>query len=129
MTDSLRSLAHDLSDAPRKAQRAVVVIVEHAAVNVKQSWAENARQSSGRYAPAYPNSITYDLSLAGALVGHVEAEIGPDKTRRQGPLGNLLEYGSANNPPHNDGGRALREEAPKFESEIAATALDALGWH
>ena len=44
----------------------------------------------------------------------LEAEIGPDKSRPQGALGNLLEFGSENNPPHNDGGRALQAEEPRF---------------
>lgn len=127
--DDLRQLAHDLSEAPRKAQREVVTIVEHAADRVEKGWADNARASSGKYAPHYPNSIDHDLSLGAALAGRVEAVIGPDKTKRQGPLGNLLEFGSANNPPHNDGGRALRKEAPAFEAELAKATLDELGWH
>lgn len=128
MADSLRLLAHDLAEAPRKAQREILAVVEHGAVNVKNGWARNAEASSGKHAPAYPSSINYDLSLGAALAGRVEAVIGPDKTKRQGALGNLLEFGSANSPPHNDGGRALRTEAPAFEAEIAKAALDALGW-
>jgi len=127
--DDLRLLAHDLSEAPRKAQRELLAIVEHGAVNVKKGWAHNAEASSGKHAPAYPASINYDLSLGAALLGRIEAVIGPDKSKRQGALGNLLEFGSANNAPHNDGGRALRSEAPAFEAEVAKTALDALGWH
>ncbi|HWU21554.1 MAG TPA: hypothetical protein VN088_08515 [Nocardioides sp.] len=127
--DDLRSLAHDLSEAPRRAQRDAVAVVEHAALNVKNGWRDNAKQSSGKYAPSYPASISYDLSLTAAVIGRIEAEVGPDKSKRQGALGNLLEFGSANNPPHNDGGRALRDEAPKFEAELAKVTLDALGWH
>jgi len=127
--DDLRSLAHDLSEAPRRAQRDAIAVVEHAALNVKQGWARNAEQSSGRHAPAYPSSVNYEFrDIAGALAGRIVAEVGPDKSKRQGALGNLLEFGSANSPPHNDGGRALREEAPKFEAALAAVALDALGW-
>lgn len=126
--DDLRSLTHDLTEAPAKMQREALGIVEHGAVNVKQGWADNARQSSGVYAPAYPSSISYDISLAAALAGAVEARIGPDKSRRQGALGNLLEFGSVNNPPHNDGGRALNKEAPNFERAISEAALTALGW-
>lgn len=126
--DDLRSLAHDLSEAPRKAQRDALGVVLKGASNIKNGWADNARATAGKVARRYPDSISYDLSLGGALVGRVEAEIGPDKSKAQGPLGNLLEFGSANNPPHNDGGRALREEAPKFEAALAAVALDALGW-
>lgn len=127
--DSLRSLAHDLSEAPRKIQREAVAVVEHAALNVKNGWRDNAQASSGHHAPAYPASISYDLTLGAALVGVIEAKVGPDKSKRQGPLGNLLEFGSPTSTPHNDGGRALRAESPNFERALATVALNALGWH
>lgn len=125
MTDTLRSIAHDLMTAPAEVQLASGAIIEHSAHNIKNDWARNARASSGSYAPAYPSSISYDLTVEGLNPG---AEIGPDKAKPQGPLGNILEFGSVNNPPHNDGGRALDEEAPDLEHEIAAVALEALGW-
>jgi hypothetical protein len=128
MSDDLRSLAHDLSEAPVRAQRDVVAIVEKGAANIKQGWADNARESSGRHAPMYPRSISYDLGLAAALRGEDEAEIGPDNSKPQGALGNVLEFGSPHSAPHNDGGRALQSEAPKFEQAIAESALNALGW-
>lgn len=127
--DDLRSLAHDLSEAPVKVQREALALVEHGAHNVKEAWARNAQASSGRMAPAYPSAITYDLMPIGsALAGHISAEVGPDKSRRQGALGNLLEFGSVNSPPHDDGGRALRHEAPAFERALAEATLNALGW-
>ena len=127
--DDLRSLAHDLSEAPKRAQRDAVAVVEHAALNVKNGWKANAKRSSGHHARMYPATISYELALGPALLGVVEAEVGPDKNKPQGALGNLLEFGSVNNPPKNDGGRALRDEAPKFEVELAKVTLDALGWH
>jgi hypothetical protein len=127
--DDLRSLAHDLSEAPRRAQRDAVAVVEHAALNVKNGWRDNAKKSAGHHARAYPATVSYEMGALSALAGQVEAEIGPDKNKPQGALGNLLEFGSVNSPPHNDGGRALRDEAPKFEAELAKVTLDALGWH
>ena len=126
--DDLRRLAHDLSEAPRKAQVEAVAVVEHGAANVKGTWRDNATRTSGRHAKRYPGSIGYDMSLGAALVGRVEAVIGPDKAKPQGALGNLLEFGSVNNAPTNDGGRALEAEAPKFEAALAKVALDAFGW-
>lgn len=128
MTDELRALAHDLEEAPRKVQRISVAVVEHGAVNVKNGWRNNATHSAGRHARMYPASISYDLGIGAALLGRVEAEVGPDKSRPQGPLGNIIEFGSVNNAPSNDGGRALRDEAPNFEAELSKAALDALGW-
>jgi hypothetical protein len=63
-----------------------------------------------------------------ALLGRIEAEVGPDKSKPQGALGNLIEFGSVNSPPHSDGLRALRTEAPNLEKALADAALDALGW-
>ena len=83
-------------------------VVERGALNVKQKWAENARGSAGVHAPHYPDSISYDMR-------GLDVEVGPDKGAAQGPLGNLLEYGSSKNPPHWDGQRALDDEAPRFE--------------
>ena len=128
MTYDLRMLAHDIREAPVRAQRDAVAVVEHGAVNIKRNWRDAAKASSDKHARAYPYSISYDMVLGAALVGRIEAVIGPDKSKPQGPLGNLLEFGSVNNPPTNDGGRALEAEAAAFEAELAKVTLDALGW-
>lgn len=128
MTDDLRGLAHDLTEAPRRLQRDSVGIVEHAAVNVKNGWRDNAEASAGEHARRYPASIGYDLSLGAAVAGIVAADVGPDKNRPQGALGNILEFGSPTSAPHNDGGRAAAAEAPNFERAVADAALAALGW-
>ena len=56
------------------------------------------------------------------------ATIGPDKAVPQGALGNLLEYGSVHNPPHNDGGRALDAELPRFNAQMELLAARGLAW-
>lgn len=107
----------DLDKAVSKAPDEAARVVEKGAVNIKQG----ARQRVGapRHAPAYPSSITYDM--ARGLKGPV-AEIGPDKNRRQGALGNLLEYGSVHNGPIPHMGPAGEEEAPRFEKAMADLA-------
>jgi hypothetical protein len=99
-------------------------VVSRGALNIKNEWRDNARSSAGAHARLYPNSISYDLTSQGAVV---EAVIGPDKDKVQGPLGNLLEFGSAHNPPHNDGGRALDSEEPRFVAQVEALADRAAG--
>ena len=86
-------------------------VVERGGLGVKRAWAENARSTAGAAARHYPDSISYDMR-------GLEVEVGPDKGKTQGPLGNLLEYGSSHNPPHWDGQRALDDEAPKFEKAL-----------
>jgi len=100
-----------------EAERGMTAIVTRGALNVKNGWRDNAIATSGRHARAYPYSISYDVT---PIPGGAQAEIGPDKGKKQGALGNLLEYGSSKNRPHNDGGRALLAEAPRFAAQVAA---------
>lgn len=61
-----------------------------------------------KYLPAYPYSITYDVKVTAE---GVEGEIGPDKGRAQGPLGNIVEYGTSKNAPLPHLGPALDANA------------------
>lgn len=78
-----------------------------------------------KHAPAFPSSISWDRNpLAG--FGVAEWEIGPDKERRQGALGNILYFGTAKNGPVLDiNGPARRQEADIAEAFADAVA-DAL---
>lgn len=88
-------------------------VVEKGALNIKND--ARQRVTGLKHAPAYPRSITYDTfrDLRGPL-----AEIGPDKNKRQGALGNLIEYGSVNNPPRPHMRPAAEAEQPKFEKAM-----------
>ena len=52
-------------------------------------------------------------------LGVVSADIGPDKSKPQGALGNILEYGTVNNAPFAHLGPALDREAPGFTKAIS----------
>ena len=93
----------------------VRAVLKKGAVNVKKAAIANAKATSGRHASAYPYSITFDdvEGSAGFGAGEFEVRIGPDKGRAQGALGVLMEYGSVNNGPHDDLGRALADEEPR----------------
>ncbi|NXY93504.1 hypothetical protein HYE82_03585 [Streptomyces sp. BR123] len=119
----LLQLATVLQASVAEAQEQMVAVVTRGALNIKNGWRDNAVASAGRHARLYPYSISYDVT---PIPGGATAEIGPDKGRPQGPLGNLLEFGSSKNPPHNDGGRALLAEAPRFEAQVALM-VDRLG--
>lgn len=67
-----------------------------------------SRIAGHRYLPAYPYSITYDTRYG---LDSVEGEIGPDKGRAQGPLGNIVEYGTSKNAPLPHLGPALDANA------------------
>lgn len=110
----LDSLIADLTAAPGKAQWAARGVIDGEARHVQ----DDARSFApgGPHTPQYPASITYDITHVGA--GVIEAEIGPDKDLRQGPLGNLLEYGSVNNGPQSHLGPALDLAGPRAEKAM-----------
>lgn len=117
--DGLTELVADLTAAPGRVQRKVDGVVRKGALNIKTDW---QRRASGlAHAPAYPASITFDSGWKGA--GY-EAEIGPDKDKPQGALGNLITYGSANNPPSGDDIAVADAEAPKFEKALGDLVRD-----
>lgn len=106
-----------LDKALSKTRDEAAKVVAKGALQIKT----DARQRVGslRHAPAYPSSITYDTY--NGLRGPV-AEIGPDKNKRQGALGNLLEYGSVHNSPKPHMAPAADAEAPRFEKAMGDLA-------
>ncbi|CAM5681377.1 MULTISPECIES: hypothetical protein [Streptomyces] len=125
MTADVRELqrtAVALRSAPARAEQQMTSIVTRGALSIKKTWAATAAATAGRHARHYPRSISYDVL---PIPGGASAEIGPDKARKQGALGNLLEFGSVHNRPHNDGGRALAAEAPRFTAHVVALTLRA----
>jgi hypothetical protein len=114
MVITLQQLQAQLLAAAVRVNREVEQIVTKGAQNVKTEAARNAQASSGRMAPHYPATINYDVTNRGT---RVEAEIGPTGGG-QARLGSILEYGSRNNPPHRDLGRAADTEEPRFISAM-----------
>lgn len=121
-THEIRTVATSIDNAPRNAYTLAVAATTKGALNIKT---DAARRISGlAHAPAYPRSITFDVY---PIWRGVVAEIGPDKDKRQGSLGNILEYGTVKNAPRPHLGPALEAEQPRFEAAIAALAVRALG--
>jgi hypothetical protein len=76
-----------------------------------------------KYLPAYPYSITYDVKVTAE---GVEGEIGPDKGRAQGPLGNIIEYGTSKNAPIPHLGPALDANADDLVTGIEIAVHQAM---
>lgn len=109
----LVELLGDLARAQTRSVAEFAAVVNKGAVNVKREWRQ--RWSGIGHAPALPAAVTYDVSYG---LGRIEAEIGPDKDRRQGALGNVIEFGTVNNAPIPGGLPALDAEAPRFERAL-----------
>lgn len=97
-------------------------VVNRGALQIKNAW--KARWSGYAHLPHLPSAISYDIAGGG---GVWVAEIGPDKTRSQGPLGNIIEFGSRNNAPIPGGLPAARAEEPLFFKAAADAAEKAVG--
>lgn len=111
------ALARDFAKSAAGIVAAVEKVVSKGALNVKT---DAARRISGHPRSVhYPRSISYDLEVAGTQVC---AEIGPDKDRTQGALGNILEYGTSNNAPIPHLNPALDAEEPKFIAAMEVVA-------
>lgn len=114
----VEKLAADLQAVPEETRPKFRAVVSKGALNVKNQMREEA---SGH--PTYrhfPSSISYDMQ------GDYGAEIGPDKSRVQGALGNLLYFGTSKTGGVLDINGPLNREAPRFTDAIADVAEDIL---
>jgi hypothetical protein len=122
--NGLRELAATLARSGAEAERQGRQVVSRGALNIKNDWRNNARATAGAHARLYPLSIGYDLHARPG--GGTLAVIGPDKEGPQGPLGNILEYGTSTQAGHNDGGRALDAEEPRYFAAVEQLGTDLL---
>ena len=106
-----------VGQAPARVRLGGRAVVSRGSLQIKNDARQNAPGSGA--ARHYPKSIGYDIT---ERPGQIEGEIGPVRGRRQWGLGNLLEYGSENNPPHPHLEPALDREAPKFLAACQALA-------
>lgn len=113
----VRALARDLGKVAGRAVPEATKVVERGALNVKKDW--QARWKGLAHAPSLASAVTYELKIG---VGTIAAEVGPDKSYRQGALGNLIEFGSVKNAAHPGGAPALAAEEPRFIKALADIA-------
>ena len=106
-------LVRTFDDALTDSMPKVRAVVQKGALQIKNG--ARQRISGHPHAPAYPHAITYDTKVGPTSA---EAEIGPDKGKRQGALGNILEYGTVNNAPIPHIRPAADEELPRFERAL-----------
>lgn len=117
----LTVVVDDLNAFPRK----LAVNVRKAVQVTSRKVRDDARNriKGHKYLPAYPYSITYDTK---ATAEGIEGEIGPDKGRAQGPLGNIVEYGTSKNAPLPHLGPALDANAEDLVTGIEIAIRQAM---
>ena len=100
-----------LAANPAKVLGEIEPVVKKAAVNVKKSWRDAAKASSGQHASGYPFTIEFDAVKRSGQ--SVEVEVAP-KGEGQGNLAPILEFGTVNNAPTGDGAAAAEAEGKNF---------------
>jgi hypothetical protein len=117
-THELDALADDLDEIPAEKRPQFSKVVEKGALNIKNGLRADATgHPTYRY---FPTSISYDMT------GEFSAEIGPDKERVQGALGNIIYFGTSKSAPQLNLEGPLSREIPRFEDAIADVAEDIL---
>lgn len=115
-------LAVDLQTVAKETRPNVRKAVEVTARKVKDGWRDKLKGSSTL--PGLPGAVSYDINDVG---GAVEGEIGFDKGRRQGALGNVSEFGTPTVGPRGFGLATLEENQEDFVEGISKATADTLG--
>jgi hypothetical protein len=119
----LDKLAADIGEVPLLAAPFIKSAVQFTATLVKKE----AKQTVGfkRWSAAAA-SIDYDIhGVTGERLGGISAEIGYNKGRAGGPLGNIREFGSPTVPPSNDLVNALHNNEADFVKGLDIALRDA----
>lgn len=116
-TSEVLALGADLGRIAGKSIPPLLAAVEKSAAAVERGMRSEA--SGHAHLPQFPNSITHDVK---AHFGGIEAEIGPDKGLPQGPLGNIVYFGTSKNGPVANINGPLDAEAPKFQKAVEDAA-------
>lgn len=118
LANELRRVRSRLKPAMRKATaKSAVALRDDARARI-------IAQSTRGFLPKYPNAITHTVTDSSGTV--VKAEVGPDKNRTQGALGNILEYGTSKRPPYPHLQPALEAQADPFEQGMGDAAEEAI---
>lgn len=108
-TKDLQEWIADLERADEELVPSTERVVGRGCFQIKKDWA--ARWTGYAHIPWLPRAINYDVTRRG---DSVSGEVGVDKSKRQGPLGNVIEFGTENNAPIPGGMPAVAAEEPRF---------------
>ncbi|UJP41785.1 hypothetical protein [Cellulomonas palmilytica] len=113
-TTELRVLAVDLTKAAAATTDLVRPVVQRGALNIKRDLQADAAASA--HFKGMTSSISYDTEVTRR---GVEAEIGPDKKRRGGALGNIAYFGTSRGGGTLDLDGPLAAEEPRLVASLA----------
>ena len=118
----LRQFATNLGRIAGSAVKDVDGVIKKGAQNIKDEMRADVKTSkhfSSKKKSGLEQSITYDSHY---LPGKVRYEIGPDKYKRGGALGNIYYFGTSRGGGSGDIDKPLRSEEPRTMSALDALA-------
>jgi hypothetical protein len=118
-TSEVHDLARVFGRAAGSAAKDVRPVVQKGLLNIKTG--ARRRVAGIRHAPSYPAAITYEShdTPTGA-----RGEVGPDKEKRQGALGNIFEHGTVKNAPIPHMLPEANLEEPRFNKALQDVAAE-----
>lgn len=125
----VNDLARDLGDAPAKAGPFINSAVKVTALKVKRAAAKKVSRGARSWRAA-AQAIDFDVTtFQGFGQSVIKAEVGYEKDKPAGPLGNLREFGAPDSPngplgPHNDLAASLEENEADFERGLEKAIVD-----
>jgi hypothetical protein len=112
-----RALANDLGKIAGHAVKDVDEVLKKGAQNVKTEMVADATASE--HFKGMAGSISYDSRYS---IGTPRYEVGPDKGRRGGALGNIAYFGTSRGGGTLDIEKPLHSEEPRLTSALEALA-------
>lgn len=133
--DDLRQLAVNLGKVSPQMVTNVRKAFEVTARSIKDDWNQSLREDAGNRLRHTRQTVDYDVGVGiGALAAlgglsnvSIQAEIGPNLGRVQGPFSGWFDSGNVDGvPATNPGVTTLKENAPDFFKGLEIAAADAL---
>lgn len=131
----LNKLAADLGTVPAKSGPFINSAVQVTATKVKKAAQASVKGGSKAWS-GLPNTIDYEVktggrgailsALTGAGSNSITAEVGYNKARGGGKLGNIREFGAPGKglAPHNDLANALEANQADFQAGLEKAVAD-----
>lgn len=116
-TAELRELAENLGKIAGSAVKDVDEVAKKGAMNIKKEMAYSASWSE--HFKGLAGAISFDSAYR---PGAVRYEIGPDKNRPGGAIGNVAYFGTSRGGGTLDIEQPLNSEGPRFQSALEALA-------
>lgn len=115
-------LATDLSNVGRKAVPAMRRGMDQVGKDFARAWQSDASRTHSSHAKFYADSIDSELAFS---VSSVAVDVGPNRGKKQGFLGRILEFGGEHSPAYLTGALALERQEGAAERALAS-AMDPL---